>query len=368
VELESEIKFAFLAQEYNLPGAVQKTAPIGSGHIHDTYLVECADDDHSRFVLQKFNHHVFSNPQQVASNIWLVLEHIVKSGSSSGRQPLRLLKTKDDGLLFHSKRGDYWRLFNYIPGSDSVVQVTHPDQAYGAASAFGNFINLLTGLDPQLLFTTIPDFHNLRVRFGQLTNAIVTDQAKRVAQYTREVEFATQRETRINQYFSLANNEEIPLRITHNDTKISNVLFKRGTTSAICVIDLDTVMPGLLLYDFGDMARTFCNSVLEDQEAEQAEFNLGIFKALCLGFFKSIRTALTQGEIDSLKVGPWWMTYIMGIRFLTDFLLGDIYYKTSYPRQNLYRARNQFRLLSEIENKQDDISEIINVTTKSLYS
>jgi Ser/Thr protein kinase RdoA (MazF antagonist) len=280
VELGSENPFNFVDQEFDLPGPVQKISSLGSGHIHDTYLIACGDQASSRFVLQKFNDYVFRNPQQVAANIWLVLDHVLKT-KSDPEQTLHILKTKDDSLLYHSDNGDYWRVFNYISGSDSFEQVTHPDQAFGAASAFGTFIRLLNGLDPQQLFTTIPDFHNLEVRFKQLKNALDADPVKRSSQYQEEVEFAADRQNRVAEYSMRVTKSGVPLRITHNDTKISNVLFKKGTTSAICVIDLDTVMPGLLLYDFGDMARTFCNSILEDEEAHQAEIRLDIFKALC---------------------------------------------------------------------------------------
>lgn len=353
--------------QFDLPGPVQKISSLGSGHIHDTYLIECGDPANSRFVLQKFNHNVFRNPQQVASNIWLVLDHVLKTRSDQ-KQALNILKTKDDNLLYRSDYGEYWRVFNYISGSDSFEQVALPEQAFGAASAFGIFIKSLNGLDPKRLFTTIPDFHNLEVRFNQLKNAIAEDTVKRVSQYQKEVNFAADRQHRVAEYSMRVTKSGVPLRITHNDTKISNVLFKKGTTSAICVIDLDTVMPGLLLYDFGDMARTFCNSVLEDEDANQAEFRLDIFKGLCEGFFGGIDIQPSREEVETLKFGPWWMTYIMGIRFLTDFLSGDVYYKTSHPLQNLHRARNQFRLLSSIEEKQDAINEIITRAVASAYS
>lgn len=348
-----------LQQQFDFPGPVQTIEALGSGHIHDTYIVTCGDPASTRWVLQKFNNQVFKNPSEVASNIWMVLEHCARSVSNTSLQPLRVFKTKDGKFMYRSEQGAYWRVFNYIEGSESFDRVTHPDQAYGAAHAFGSFIGLLSGLNPEKLHTTITDFHNINQRFQQLENAVKADRVGRVNLQQEEITFAFHRGQQVKEYYRQTDDETIPLRVTHNDTKINNVLFKKGTTTAICVLDLDTVMPGLLLYDFGDMARTFCNNSDENEKADNVFFRTNIFEVLCQGFFNSFKTPLEQAETDSLKFGPWWMTYIMGIRFLTDFLSGDIYYKVSFPNQNLVRARNQFKLLTDIENKQVEINQII---------
>ncbi len=359
MEITDGRDFSFVEQEFNLPGSVKSIGPLGSGHIHETYLITCDDPEQKQFVLQKFNHLVFKYPYQVADNIQLVYEHSLRSPEISSLQPLKPIKTRRNTTIFESKLGEYWRVFNYVESSDSYDQVSHPNQAFGAATAFGSFIQSMHGMNPGDLFTTITDFHNLKQRFKQLKQAIERDTAARVSQYYTEVDFALKREPTVVTYTKLVEDESIPLRVTHNDTKINNVLFQQGSAKAICVIDLDTVMPGLLLYDFGDMARTFCNSVLEEESIQEATFRMDIFEALCKGFFQSIKFRLSPAEVVSLKAGPWWMTYIMGIRFLADFLNGDVYYKTSHKNQNLDRVRNQFSLLTDIENKQTDISNII---------
>ena len=350
-------KFQFLEHHFKLPGEIIAISPLGSGHIHDTYLLTCSDQHHSEFVLQRFNHEVFKNPSEVMSNIDRALEHI-DQGKPGNLKPLRIIKTHQ-GDLIHLEGDHYYRIYNYIGESDSYNQVTNKEQAIGGARAFGEFIELLNGLNPNDLYTTIPDFHNLKVRFEQLKKAVYLDSVRRVQDYQDEVAFAIGREAKVLEYSLLLDHPEIPYRVTHNDTKINNVLFQKGSTNAVCVVDLDTIMPGLLLFDFGDMARTFCNAVLEEGNAELADFRLDIFEAICNGFFQSIKSPLSEKEIDSLKAGPWWLTYIMAIRFLADFLNGDVYYKINSPLQNLDRARNQLNLVKDIENKQNDINRIV---------
>ncbi len=356
--------FAFLDQEFEFPGTVQNVSSLGSGHIHDTYLVTCSDALSSKFVLQKFNQKVFKNPQEVMSNIAQVLDHLNKANSDDTLQSLHIIKSRNGDLIYQNQSGSFWRVYNFIDQSDSLDKVTHPNQARGAAKAFGQFFKLVSGLNPGNLFTTIPDFHHLGIRFQQLKKAVDKDTVGKADHYKNEVEFALGRGPQVAEYSKLIDSNLIPTRVTHNDTKINNVLFKRGTTQGICVVDLDTIMPGLLLYDFGDMGRTFCNSVLEEGKAEDAYFRIDIFQSLCEGFFSTIDIPLGKPEVESLKIGPWWMTYIMGIRFLTDFLSGDVYYKIDYARQNLDRARNQFNLVADIERKQREIGEILDDSIK----
>ena len=350
-------EFRFLDHRFDLPGTIKDISPLGSGHIHDTYLITCTDQEHSRFVLQKFNQEVFRNPLEVMSNIDKVLEQIDKNQSKSF-EPLRIIKTLD-GDLIHLEQSHFYRIYNYIGNSDSFDQVTTIDQAIGGARAFGEFLELLGGVSPSELYTTIPDFHNLNTRFSQLKQAVAEDMAGRLKDFGSEVEFALARESKVLECSSLLENPNVPFRVTHNDTKINNVLFKQESTTAICVVDLDTIMPGLLLFDFGDMARTFCNAVLEEGNSEEAFFRLEIFEGVCQGFFQSITSSLPKPEVESLKIGPWWMTYIMAIRFLADFLNGDVYYKINSPLQNLDRARNQLNLVKDIEEKQDQINHIL---------
>ncbi len=356
--------FSFLDQEFEFPGPVRNISSLGSGHIHETFLVTCSDTISSKFVLQKFNQKVFKHPLEVMSNIAQVLQHLNQANSASTLEPLHIIKTRNGDLIYKDQSDIFWRVYNFIDQSDSFDKVTHSEQALGAARAFGQFFKLLNGLNPQNLFTTIPDFHDLGIRFQQLEKTVAKDRVGKVDQYKKEVAFALSRGPQVAEYSKLLNDHQIPIRVTHNDTKINNVLFKQGTTQGICVVDLDTIMPGLLLYDFGDMGRTFCNSVFEEGKAEDAIFRINIFQSLCDGFFSTIGIPLSKEEIESLKAGPWWMTFIMGIRFLTDFLSGDIYYKIGYAHQNLDRARNQFNLVADIERKQVEIGDILDTSIK----
>ncbi|GJM28111.1 MAG: aminoglycoside phosphotransferase [Cyclobacteriaceae bacterium] len=351
-----EHEAALAERQFEFPGPVVNISPFGSGHIHDTYLISCSDTDSSRFVLQKFNHNVFKNPQQVMINIQKVLSHL---DQPSRLEPMQIIRTRQGELLYQSDDGVYWRVFSYLDHSESFDQLLNRQQAREAAGAFGCFLEMLSEMDSEELYTTIPDFHHLGTRFDQLKEATRSGSEKRMKTCPKQIEFALSKEPQVIKFCKFLNHPKVPKRVTHNDTKLNNVLFKQGTTQAFSVIDLDTVMPGLLLYDFGDMARTFCNSVPEEGEASQVLFRMDYFEALCEGFFSNFRLNLQTMELNSLKAGPWWMTFIMGIRFLTDYLLGDVYYKINYPEHNLNRAENQFALLADIENKQSIINENI---------
>ncbi len=357
-------EFVFLNREFEFPGPVKDISSLGSGHIHDTFLVTCADKNLSKFVLQKFNQNVFKQPLEVMSNISLVLDHLNQTNQDADFQPLYVIKTRKGDLIHQDSSDTFWRVYNFIDQSDSFDRVTQLDQALGGAKAFGQFFKLLNDVNPSDLYITIPNFHDLGIRFQQLKEAISKDVVGKVNQYKKEVAFALEREQQVAEYTKLIENHLIPTRVTHNDTKINNVLFKKGTTQGVCVVDLDTIMPGLLLYDFGDMGRTFCNNVQEEGKAEDAIFNVDVYQSLCEGFFGTIGIPLSKPEIESLKIGPWWMTFIMGIRFLTDFLSGDVYYKIGYTQQNLDRARNQFNLVADIEKKRDELAGILEASIK----
>lgn len=298
------------------------------------------------------------------NNISKVLDHIHRINPMESFQNLHIVPTRNGNLIYQDNTGKYYRLYNYLSHTESMDRVTHGGQARGGARAFGQFIQLLTGLDPKELYITIPDFHNLKIRFSQLQRSISLDRVGRSAQCKNEIEFVLGREALVRKYSDLMDHPQVPFRVVHNDTKINNVLFKAGTNKGICIVDLDTVMTGLLLFDFGDMARTFCSNALEDETGHEVLFRLNIFEPMCEGFFSGLKTPPKKMEIESLKTGPWWMTGIMGIRFLTDFLSGDIYYKIDYPNQNLERARNQLDLLKDIELKQPQIEAIIDARFK----
>jgi len=356
---------ALVEDNFALPGPVSTITSLGSGHIHDTFVVTCSDRSGSSYVLQRFNHRVFQYPEQVMNNIDKVLRHLDKP---CGLQKIEVIRTKDDKLLYRSAQGVYWRMFTYLENSEAIDQLLRPVQATAAARAFGAFINAMEAIDPNELFVTIPDFHNLPARFDKFKSVLSSTSQQRRSSSGPLVDWVLSREIRVEQLAKFLNHPQIPIRVTHNDTKINNALFKKGTNQAIAVIDLDTVMPGLLLYDFGDMARTFCSSAFEEESPEPPEFRTDYFKALCEGFFSSFKQQISPEELASIEAGPWWMTFIMGIRFLTDYLEGDVYYKTTHPMQNLARAKNQLDLLIDIEKKQESINLAIRQQVNQNYS
>ncbi len=330
-----------IALQFEIPDGKVQVALFGSGHIHQTYLVTVEQVKPLQYILQKINHQVFQDPQAVMSNIDVVLNHLQRS---SQLRPLHIIKTKDHQIFWHQADKGYWRMYNYVQNSFALDNIQSDLQAYQGARAYGIFLNELSSLDPSRLAVTIKDFHNLQWRFQQLKQAIKENRASRLHACEEAVNYAIEQEHRMQTLHQLTLDQGLPTLVTHNDTKINNVLFDQNTNEALSVVDLDTVMPGLLMFDFGDMIRTFCNKADEDATADQVSFERPIFITTCEGFFDPFDKAWSELEIVSLSVAPWYMTYIMGIRFLADYLNGDIYYQTHYEDQNLRRSRNQLRL------------------------
>ncbi|MBQ4516297.1 MAG: aminoglycoside phosphotransferase family protein, partial [Clostridia bacterium] len=249
----------------------------------------------------------------------------------------------------------------YIEDSVAYQQVENKEQFYHAAKAFGKFQNQLAGFDASRLNETIPDFHNTRARFAQLKEAIKNDNAGRLKEVQAEVDFALARENMVGIVVDAIDKGEIPLRVTHNDTKLNNVLFDNKTDEAVCVIDLDTVMPGSMLYDYGDSIRFGASSGPEDEkDLDKIYCDLELFDAYTKGFLEELSDSITEKELDLLPFSARLMTYECGIRFLADYLNGDTYFKIHYPEQNLDRCRTQFKLVADMEAKDAQMIEIVN--------
>lgn len=352
-------KLLQVLEHFTLAGPVATVEGYGSGHIHDTYLVACqAPVPHNKYILQKFNHKVFKSPKKVMENIHRVIRHIQEKPLSQIEplQSLKIIPTHSGEQILQSNKDSYWRVFNFIDHTYAIDLVQHPSEALEAGLAFAHFFDLLRDMNARQLHHTIEDFHHVGKRFQQLEQAVMADSCQRVKDHQAEISFARSRKDRVDFLSELIDSATLPWRVTHNDTKINNVLFQEQSHIGISVVDLDTVMPGYLMYDFGDMARTFCNPVMEEDPIQGVQFRMEVFDALCEGFFRGLSQGIKPVEIDSLVHAPWLMTYIMGIRFLRDFLSGDIYYKISYPLHNLDRARNQFKLIEEIEKNQENIT------------
>ena len=322
--------------------------PFGSGHINDTYKVET---EGKNYLLQRINHEVFQNVEGLTENFLRVTEHLKNklTNSNSGQKVLKLLPTQNSEYFFKDKDGNYWRTMDFIEDSDSYDLVENKTIAYEGGKAYGEFVKMLSDFPAETLVDTIPQFHDINFRLGNFRKAVKTDPAKRVSVSNTEIDFIEARSDEMKVIIRLGTEGKIPLRATHNDTKINNVLFNKAG-KGICVIDLDTVMPGYIHYDFGDSIRTFTNTADEDEpDLSKVAMDPGYYAVFAKGFLEETRAILHEEELKTLAFSAKLMTYIIGLRFFTDYLEGDVYYKTKYPGHNLTRARVQFKLLESME-------------------
>lgn len=328
----------------------------GSGHINETYLL--VDSTAREYILQKVNINVFKNPDALMKNIVDVTEHLRKTASSP-REVLTLVPTRD-GAKWLNKDGEYWRLYEFVSDSISFDKADTPDIFRESAVAFGNFQNQLADFPAHTLTETIPNFHNTPVRYERFKEAIAKDVCSRAKDVQREIDFVLAREEYASTLTKLQSSGDLPLRVTHNDTKLNNVLFDRHTRKGLCVIDLDTVMPGLAVNDFGDAIRFGASTATEDeQNLSKVGFLLSFFEAFAEGFLLACGKSLTRCEVEHLCDGAKTMTLECGMRFLTDYLSGDTYFTTHRVGQNLDRCRTQFKLISDMEACWNDMQRII---------
>lgn len=342
-----------LIAAFGLPGSLRSAEPYGSGHINDTYAV--ALDQAAgprRYIFQRINHNVFTNVPALMENIQRVTDHLPHGMVLNPTVAQRSYHTDD--------AGSFWRCYDFIEGASThdIVETAH--QAREAAHSFGEFQGQLVDLPGDRLHETIPDFHHTRKRFNTLLDAIHADIAGRKAAVLDDIEFALSREAMVDHLLARVARGEIPERITHNDTKINNVMLHDETGEGIAVIDLDTVMPGLAMYDFGDMVRTATNSAAEDEiDVSKVHCRLEIFDALAEGYLNAAGGFLNAAELAELELGARLMTFENGIRFLTDHLQGDTYYKIHREGHNLDRARCQFALVRSMEDQAKEMRDII---------
>ncbi len=331
----------------------------GNGHINDTYLC----DSTPRYILQRINSSVFKNPVQVMENICGVTQHVREklkaSGGNPDRETLTVIPTLDGKSCYKAEDGSYFRMYKFIEDSVSYDIVENPIQLYYAGKAFGKFQKMLDDFPVDKLYDTIPEFHNTPGRIEQLEYAVKENKAGRADGVKAEIDFARSYGKYANLIVDAIESGDIPLRVTHNDTKLNNVLFDSETGEDVCVIDLDTVMPGSALYDFGDALRFGASSALEDEtELDKVYFDLEKYEQFAKGFLSETADCLTETEKKLLPVSALILTYECGIRFFADYLNGDTYFKTKYETHNLDRARNQFKLVRDIESKLDDMQKI----------
>lgn len=347
---------------YSHIGRIHKLAPYGNGHINDTFL---AVTDDKRYILQRINTTVFPCPEKVMANIEGVTEHIRKKAAENGedaeRATLSVVKTNDGHSFFVDSIGSYWRAYDYVENTVAADKLESADGFRICGKAFGGFQGMLADYPSDTLYEVIKDFHNTPVRLENLVRAAENDRCKRAESVKAELEFAYQRREFCNTLENARLAGELPLRVTHNDTKLNNILFDANDGHAVCVIDLDTVMPGFSVNDFGDSIRFGASSAPEDEtDLSRVYLDLELFEAYARGFIEGCDGRLTDTEISLMPVGAMMMTLECGMRFLTDHLDGDVYFKIHRPGHNLDRARNQFALFADMERKLGKMNEIIN--------
>jgi len=351
-------------KKFRLPGPATLPAPYGNGLVNRSYVFSCRTSGRDeRFLLQEINTCVFREPVRVIDNILMISRHIENrrnrkdSRERNGYLIPELVQAADGNYYIQDDKNRYWRIYRFVEHSRVLNEITHPDQAFEAAAMFGKFLRELAGLDPQLIHVTIPGFHDLSLRFAQLEQALKRDPSGRKTSCRKETEKAMACRNLEKEFISLVHEGRLTLRITHNDTKINNVLLDEHTGRGLCVIDLDTVMPSTVLSDFGDMMRTFVPSASEEEaDTGKIMFRLPVFESMAGGFLSECGKLLTSAEKEYLVFGGKIMTLMQAIRFLTDYLNGDIYYTTERPGQNLQRARNQLKVL-ELFTEQEQVMQ-----------
>jgi len=352
-----------IINNFQITGKPERYFPYGNGHINDTYKVETGNYPARNYLLQRINHRVFKNVPELMDNIRKVTTHIRKKlleipGTDPEREGLTLIDTLEGKSFLQDDQGNYYRMFLYIEDHNTYDIVQSAHQVHEAGRIFGKFQKLISDLPGDSLHETIRDFHNIQYRLDCLSEACRSDNCGRTGYVGEELDFVEERADEMKILLELSRKGSLPIRVTHNDTKLNNVLFDKND-KGLCVIDLDTVMPGLVHYDFGDAIRTSTNTGAEDEaDLDRVEMNPGFFEAYTRGFLKEM-TGLTETELAYLPMAAKLFPYIIGIRFLTDYLDGDKYFKIKHSEHNLQRTRAQFKLMRSMERQYDRMKEIV---------
>ena len=349
-----------VARHFQIYGEFRSAEPYGSGHINDTY---CAVFDQAgtmtRYILQRINHNIFKNPVSLMENIRRVTTHLaakIYGEPDFSRRVLTLIPGRNGLYYHHDDQGNYWRAYLFIEKARSYDAVESPGQAFEAAKAYGRFQKLLADLPAPRLHDTIPDFHHTPKRFVALMKAVENDAFNRADPARAEIEFALKRAAIVDGLIKA----KLPERVTHNDTKFNNVMLDDATGEGVCVVDLDTLMPGLTLYDFGDMVRTTTSPAKEDElDLTKVRMQMPMFEALVRGYLTDAGDFLTPAEKRLLTFSGKLITFEIGVRFLTDYLGGDTYFKVHRNGHNLDRCRTQFKLVESIEEQEESMNELV---------
>lgn len=348
------------SRHFQITGTLVSAVPYGSGHINDSYCVLFDQaGTPTRLLIQRINHNIFKDPDALMQNIQRVTAHIAQSVAhlpDRDRRVLTLIPAQDGQVFHRDAEGNYWRAYRFIQNARTYDAVESTAQAFQAARAFGRFQQQLTTLPPPRLNDTIPGFHHTPTRLAAFQQAVAADVANRAQLAKPEIAFALAHEPIATALVSAS----LPERVTHNDTKLNNVMLDDATGEGICVIDLDTVMPGLAPYDFGDMVRAITSPALEDErDLSRVTMQFPMFEALVRGYLSSAGDFLTRPEKQSLVTAGKLITYENGLRFLADYLAGDTYYKIHRHGQNLDRCRTQFKLIESMEQQEEAMHRLV---------
>jgi hypothetical protein len=358
--------FAEIVKHFQFDGKFIEAVPHGNGHIHETYAVwfETVHEQKHRYILQRINHNVFKDPDAVMENIERITQHLQCKISAMGgdpqRETLNLVPATAGGYLYQSPNGGYWRAYVFIENAQTYDSLDNLQRVYHAAKCFGNFQKMLFDFPAETLHETIVNFHHTPKRFEAFIIALEKDSYNRAREARAEIDFVQARANDTKVFIELLEQGKLPLRITHNDTKLNNVMIDDATGRGLCLIDLDTVMPGLSMYDFGDAVRAGAMLAAEDEvDLTKIGLSLPIFEQIAHGYLDSARDFLTPAEINHLAFSAKLITLEQCIRFLTDYLNGDIYYRIHRPRHNLDRCRTQLQLVSEMEIHAGEMNQLI---------
>ncbi len=358
-----------IIDHFEVQGEIGDLQTYGSGHIHDTYRLKNKQAGYPDYILQKINNSIFTDVDNLMHNIERVINHMQqKEENQTSRDTedkmLSLVQTKAGKSYYQHADGSYWRMYLFLKGTKGYDLIENEKQAREGGRAYGQFMADLSDLDPTKIHEVLVDFHNIEHRLNQLNQAMTKDPKKRLKDLSSEIDFVKARAEQMKRIKQMGDAGKLPLRITHNDTKFNNVLLN-DKDEAQCVIDLDTIMPGYMAYDFGDAVRTIINTAKEDEkDLEKIQLNMGLFKAFAEGFIEKTKDIITENEVYSLAQSCLLLPYIMGVRFLTDYIDGDHYYKIHSPHHNLQRARAQFELVKKLEGRFDEIQKTIQNISK----
>ncbi len=355
-------KLLSIAERFDLEGTIASIKPLGEGFINDTFVIR-TEGDAPDYILQRKNHAVFPDVPGMMENILAVTEHIKAKVADPLRETLTVVRARD-GKLYVEDEGNFWAVCLFIADTSSFDRADSPELAYQGGVGIGRFQALLADFDKPLN-ETIKGFHNIRHRFAQWDAAVAADAAGRVASLAEEIGWVESRRREMLDFWSLVEDGTIPTHVTHNDTKISNILFDKPTGKVLCAIDLDTVMSSTSLNDFGDAIRSYANTGAEDdRDLDNVELSIEMFRAYANGYLSQQRATMTQSELDWLAFSARYITFEQVLRFLMDYIDGDKYYKTAYPEHNLVRTRAQYKLLQSMERRYDEMCAIVRELAK----